>query len=360
MKRVPGATEAPQREEQLRQLLTKLAGHEAFGRLRGTFGPEDTKRRHLTGLVAGSQTPTAFCREWDQYSADVRVLGSMLAQFRRDGWDSAARELELALMLLGYTLPGEEVPLNETVPLTALIVDFPRTYAMISWIRAAHWMDLDRFLDGDSVNPLTTNLFDQFPSLQAHTVLRRKWGSYEGGDLLAAYRDDVLHPFLREAFGLEYSANERPKSFLSEAKTMEVGNGTYNDHLELSHNALGYLFQDDQAAVLSRIPREHQNRVSTFSFRAPKIVVEALNQGEYKWRQTLTVGFHPEERHGDWSNTGGACPSKGCAHGFGTVLLDKRRHDRNSHLSRYNNLRRDGSVTGYNEGDQVAFILQPW
>ncbi len=222
----------PGRDEQLQRLLERLTGHEAFGRLRGTFDPSVDQMERLTRLIAEAGSPTAFCAAWDQYTADVRVVGNILAQLRRDGWNAAADELESALKWSGYTLSGETVPLNKMAPLTALIIDFPRTHAMLTWMRAGHWIDLDSFLNGEKGDSLAERLFNQFPSLRTHTTERRRRGDYEGWDLLAAYRDDVLSPFLRDVFGV--SPGSGKKSLLDKARPMEIGWQTYNDHLEVA------------------------------------------------------------------------------------------------------------------------------
>src|SRR3989338_4394324 len=93
MKQVPEENKStvPSTEEQLRWLLNHLTGHGAFDRQRGRVGyPFEWKVKE-----AGS--PEQFCQTWDQISADLRVLGNLLAKFNRDGWKYAGRELIKAL-----------------------------------------------------------------------------------------------------------------------------------------------------------------------------------------------------------------------------------------------------------------------
>lgn len=350
MKQVPEEKRELERNKQIQQLLEKLAGHEIFNRLRGTFDSQSKRIDHLTHLITEAGSPTSFCAAWDRYASDVRVIGNIIAQLRRDGCDYAANELESALKWPGYMLPGETVLLSKTTPLTLLIIDFPKTIAMLTWIQAGHWMDLNNFLDGKKVNLLAERLFKQFPSLQTHTVKRRNSHKYEGGDLLSAYHEDVFFPFIHDAFGTT-SSNEIP-NFFTESQPMEIAFGTYNDHLEVADGTFGYIFLGDQASVLSRIPRKHQHRVTTFGFNAPKITVNEIQKDRRKnfrstsWSYYFKIGIHPEIHHQKWLEMGGAYPSLGCAHGYGAVLLNKQKYS-------------DKNYCEHTGDEETAIILDP-
>lgn len=343
MKRVPeGTVVVPSREEQWRLLQEKLMGHEAFARLRGKMG----HRLDVRGLLQEAGSPSAFCETWDRSTADVRVMGNMVAQLMRDGWDDAAAALLNALYDFTYTFPGETVPIHETVPITVLIVDFPRTLAMIKWIRGGHWKDLDASILGEDCGKLARDLFNQFPSLARHSYERRQRGEYEGCDLVAAYQEDVLHQ-LRNIVG----------GYVKGIDNLQIAHGTYNDHLEVGQGVMGYsvrfgfLFQEEQDTVLQRIPRELQHLVSTWHCRVPKKLFEN------KYRR-LYFGFHPEDRHTEWAHKERSFPSIGCSNGCGMVILDAGPENMLEYLHRYNHDMSGCGDCRIQKGEGFAFVLE--
>lgn len=345
-------------EEQIKFLREKLAGNDTFGRIRGRF-PD--KLGELGSVLADSESPTDFCRRWDQFCSDVRVIGNLLACLKRDGWNIAATELTRALQDKTYCLPGETVPLHETEPVTVVVFDFPRTLAMIRWIRCAHWMNLDCYLNerdnrltendkavwnNDSVGQLLTyQLFEAFPNLEDHTRQRRARMDYEGRDLCKSYQEHVLNDFDH-------------KQLLEIGLPLHLAWQTYNDHLELFEHStgdlqrFGYICRADQAEVLSRFSREQQERIATWCVRMPKM---KDNDDIHR----LFVGFHSEEAHrGLWQNST-YLTSKGCAHNYGVVIMSSAfAEPLRNHTGRHHNSYSISQVFLGSVEEQLAFELE--
>lgn len=301
-------------EDQLAILKDRLEGHKVFGRLRGKG------QKHLTSILDASTSPSDFCKKWDQTSADLRVVGNLVAQLRRDGHDRAAEALLNALASKTYYFPGEVAPLEKTNPLTAVIFNFPKALSLLRWIRAAHWMTLNEYLDvfagktlaekkAKSVDwALTAKLFDDYPSLSKHSRERRARGDYEGWDLKAAHLEDVMAAFPDHETLLEIGS------------PMIIEPSTYNDHLEIGYNfcqlRFGYLCTADQAEVLSRFTRKEQESISTWMIRVPGVLREKA--------RGMSVVFYPEANHESFRAERPNMVSLGCAGGYGMCLTTSR------------------------------------
>ncbi|MBP7006045.1 hypothetical protein KBB27_02910 [Patescibacteria group bacterium] len=317
MKQALGVS-VPDRDGQLALLRKRLAGNEAFGRLRGTMRDAKTLTT-VDRLIATTDSPVQFRKTWEQYSADVGAIGLILAQLERDGMMDAAKELRLALEHPGYLIAGEEqdIPLAERMPVTILVANFPATLDMIRWIRGGHWADLDNYLDRTMRDPenaryqLVQKLFLTFVSLRKYTVRRRDMGGYAGWNLINAYMDDVLGP-LQESFP-PLSDGFRPCKLLPKS---------YNDRLSI-HEGARFAFickEDHQADILARFTREQQKNISTWQCSVPRVMMSAEN-----WHESLCIGFHPETDHAKWANRPGFSVSAGCEDGYGVALWHKKR-----------------------------------
>ena len=313
-------TERQVPEDEIQFLHNKLTGNAAFGRLRGALPPNELGV--LGTILKDSVSPTDFCRRWDQFCSDARVMGNLLACLKRDGKLGALAELSQALRDITYRLPGETIPIHETEPVTIVIFDFPRTLTMIRWIRCAHWMDLNNYLEEvdksiDGIDEshleeqdqiLTHEMFEAFPNLLKHSRERRQRRDYEGGDLVKSYNDHVLNDFDHQQ--------------LQEiGKPLTLAHQTYNDHLELYEGIgrmvrFGYICHGDQATVLSSFGRELQKRITTWTVKMPKAITN-------KQFSNLFVGFHPEAVHNDWQTNSTQTASIGCSNGYGAVLMSR-------------------------------------
>lgn len=344
-------------EEQVRFLLDRLTGNQAFARCRGKF-PD--KLGVLGTILNESKSPSDFCRKWDQFSSDARIFGNLLACFTRDGWNSASEELQRALADNTYLIPGEIIPVHETEPITIVIFDFPKTLTLIRWIRCAHWMDLNFYLDeiGDAGeilpdNPenskidrightLTKRLFRAFPNLLQHSRERRRRGDYEGWDLVQSYREHVLENF-------DHSQLEKI------GRPLSLAINTYNTHLELYESVgrlarLGYICRTDQAQVLSRFSRKQQKKIATWSMRLPRVI--AKNNFD-----SLFIGFHPEKVHTEWvESTYPTSPR--CSNGYGVVVMaHPYAHPLEDHTRKHHEGVSISGVSLKNPNDMLAFEL---
>ena len=99
----------PEKQDQLKALMAKLTGHQAFHRCRGEMMGILSFKNAIEMMK--NISPTQFLNKWDSITGDVRILLSILAQFKRDGWDFAADCLEKALTDPTYLFPGEEIPM---------------------------------------------------------------------------------------------------------------------------------------------------------------------------------------------------------------------------------------------------------
>jgi hypothetical protein len=315
-KKVPG--------EQMKY-IDKLVGNNTFASVRGRF--RSINDLGIFGdILEQAKSPTDFCNNWDQLSADMRVIGNILACCKRDGFNEAAEEIKKALVDPTFMLPGETVPFDKTEPFTVVVFDFEKTLTMIRWIRCAHWDSLDIYLDEyygtldkESLQnwisrtdyKVTHELFKVFPTLLSHACVRRKRKDHVGWDLLSSYRDYVLDDFdIMQFFKIS--------AYLTMAKD------TFNPYLEIFYNdAFGFLVREDQARVLSRFSRKQQKRISTWTVRLPVMLVDPFVTNQ----KGLFVGFHPEDNHGDFECNANAYPSQGCSNKYGVVAMDQQYND---------------------------------
>lgn len=316
MKHVPDNQKAtdsaiPSRDEQLKALREKLAGHQAFGRIRGHWHQsllEITER-----LLHDTASPTAFCAAWDQCAADVRIIGNLIAQLRRDGWTDAEHELQASLRKEGRLMEGEVLPLHETVHATALVFDPKRTFALLSWLRAVELSELGAIHDGKFVAMLATCLSDCFPSLR-ETLERNPTGIGLEKELVSAYLQEV---------GDRWMATER----FSQSCALRLS--FFNSKPRIEGLWIGYILLQDQAAVLSAFSRKEQKSIATWQCRMPKVLCDSPDE-EYplhKISHQLKIGFHPESDHVRIKRLAPTTSSAGCSHGYGVRIFtpyDKR------------------------------------
>ncbi|MBX4201027.1 hypothetical protein KW786_02765, partial [Candidatus Parcubacteria bacterium] len=308
------------RDVQMAALRDSLLGHQAFGRVRGSG--YDQLHEVISRLLDEAESPSDFLRMFDQWTGDLRVVGNKLAVLRRDGLADAEGELMSAFRDPAHVLTGETIPLHETVPVTILMLDPARTLAMIRWLIAGHWDNLNGQMVGEDDRDLTTKLFAAFPSLTEFTALRRKWGNYEGWDLLAALYKDVAgrFPIDREWRGLS------------------PAHDIYNDHIELwgegsfqrdghrieaPSNMFGFVIEAEQSEVLARFDRQQQAELATWQLHLPKALVSVwtdvarsrqYNKAGYG---SVRIGFYPEMDHPRWCKDYPALTSVGVSAGLG-------------------------------------------
>lgn len=312
MKQVPEEKNAPTREEQLKSLLGKLTGHEIFKACRGKlYDP-------FYAMIEKSENPSQFCSSWDELSPMMRVMGNLLSVYKRDGWTYAYDALRMALQSKCYLLPGETVPLEQTVPVTVLMPETKKTLTFIRWLLCAHWGELDDYLDEkDGIikqrffHPLglTHKLFDYFPTLEDHSRKRRKQMDYEGWDLKEAYNDAVIKPLDSIVRPLLESLNGKPL-YLGRSG----GTPQWNDHIEeVGHIPLAYFFYAEAREVLKNFSRKQQKEMCTWSFNFPKIETQA--------EHLPNIGLHVQQEHQKWHKEFPMYASLGISRNLGAILI---------------------------------------
>lgn len=301
--RMPEAVSA---ETQLGHLREKLLGNKSFRACRGKLNRSVADI--INEFIDQVDNPTQFCKTWDEMNAAMRVMGNLLAQYKRDGYDVAYNELLLALKST-HIITGETIPFDETLPVTIVMFDPVRTSLMIRWIIDEHWQELNGYLNwvdsnGKDCQPskLTEELFQNFPTLEAHCRERRRCGDYEGWDLSKAYHESVLSKFLV------------PKGWTP----LKIGFGQWNDHIEIADQTFAFVvIGKDQAEVLSLFSREEQKSIATWHVNAPSDVMKTNSERA----RYYCVGFHEGTEHWHQSQKHPALTSKGVQAGWGVRIL---------------------------------------
>ncbi len=309
------------REEQLAELRQKLMGNAAFRLTRGMLYDLNFFKSRLIQASEGKINPTRFCKEWDKATGAMRVMGSLVATYARDGKKHAAQALFHALLDPAYRIPGEEIPLEKTVPITLVMFMPEKCMHMLRWIIEGDWSDLSTHMDcrkGEKSyyrQELTERLFELFPSLYVgcrHRLLNER---YEGIDLRYALYQDVTSRFIT------------PSDF----QPLHIYHGQYNDHTELIPGVydsdylkvnnedvpcMGYFafwVESDQKTVLSQFSREQQERMGTWQFHVHPSVLK-------KVKEAPVFGLHTEDQHEGWSHSMSGYESAGVSHGYGAVI----------------------------------------
>jgi hypothetical protein len=300
-KQVPEGQTVASKEEQLAKLREKLMGNQVFGRCRGKLG----SALELVDHVENTNSPTEFLNTWDSAVADARVMGNLLATYKRDRWMHAFDALREALYNKAYFFPGETAPLHETSPITILMLDPERTMLMLEWIVKEHWMELNAWLDKKDgtrtdvtwLSERTMKLFEMFPTLERRCRDRRRYNFYEGSDLIFAHRDTVVDAF--------------PQIRNIPMKARDFTFGQWNDHIELEAQQFLFLYEGDQGDLLANFSREEQERIGTWQFDVPKAL------------RFFDIGLHPESEHERWQKEFPAFASKGTSHGLGAFITEE-------------------------------------
>ncbi|MEI6237921.1 MAG: hypothetical protein WCP15_00105 [bacterium] len=291
-------------EQQLKILRNKLMGNQAFAFCRGKLGKQVVSV--AADLIAETGTPTRFLSMWDEFFGKARVMTNLLAQFNRDGMNVAYEELLSALRTDTHFFPGETVPVEQTRPVTVLMLEPEKTVSFLSWLLEEHWMSLRDYLYWKDQKPgffnkvpdkpsvLTERLYANFSKLEE--LARKHCSGYEGRELSEAYRQEIIDTF--------------PEGALKNGKVAELGRPQWNDHIEhVGDIPFIYIFEMEQFEVLKMFSREDQKRIATWQFNLPKVITH------------FVIGLHPHKMHGCWKKSHPAFVSCGKSHGLAGVAL---------------------------------------
>ncbi len=269
MKQVPDAVKIDN-EEQIRQLLLKLAGKsEAFKVCRGKLGRSLAET--FTSWIHKQDTVNSVLDEWGALIPPTRVMLSVLSKLQRDGCEHAYEELTKALSRPGYLFDGETVPVHETRPVTVVMLDPVKTWLMIRNAAGDHpeWTSRD-----------FSRVFPMFPGL------KRKYMRRIHPSLSMAYQD-TYRQAVTSRF-LAYIPKGTPRLYLK-----------YDQYKDGVCNELPFLYLFDgkeQSEVMGLFAREVQSQICCWKFNAPKII------------ESFQIGLHDShyQATGEWSKK---CPS---------------------------------------------------
>lgn len=305
----------PGRDEQLVWLRNELAGNRTFANLRG--GKFHSTASHFIG-----KNPTEFCKAWDDFSAQARVMGNMLARLKRDGWDHAYGELDSALRG-AHIIEGEDVPLDHTTPVTVLMFSPDVTFAMLRWgmshkledvltIKKDLAMSDEGFLRLIKGIPVLPEYLEKFDRTKHDNLLGQAYSGAIGRKALQR---------MNEIFGAV-------RDWADDQLFLRLNRSLSTDHYLLEDNQLyGYLFVGkEQGDILSRFSREEQENLATWTIDYPTSCLRDLMCVP---KGKLWIGFHEEVDHSLYAKAP-FFPSRSVLHGMGATLITD-----NDQLSRF-------------------------
>lgn len=299
--------------DELEALANKLAGNEAFAKCRNTFlrNVSDV----VEGMIGESANPTEFCQKFDAHFAAVRVMGNILAQLKRDGNRKAYEELKQALETDDFFLTGQDAALDETIPITLLMLEPAKTLTLLEWMKKGLTAELNTFVGishrDATIQEVTRALFAAFPTLEQHTRLSKQLladNYHDGAGLLPAYKDEVA--------GL-------PDSFAGAIPLIGAFMERLLRSVEQSGSGSAFTFPiaymfigKEQSEVLGMFDRERQQRIATWQLRIPRVI---LRRGRVA--NAMNIGIHPETEHVIWKKKLPPFVSKGVTHRNGIAFL---------------------------------------
>jgi hypothetical protein len=306
------------REEQLELLLNKLAGHKSFAFCRGNFYSDPSI------VLAKGRSPSETERLWDERSAHIAIMLSMLAKFQRDGLIVACDELRKALMG-GYVIEKETIPLEHTTPVTVLMFEPSIVLPLIKWALMHTLEQYKQFAlqRHDLVNrdPELGSLYLQLPELEYHLSEWENVTNFSPNNLyngLMFAFEPVFEGWLKDMESvLPYQAYHFVK--------LRLHNCGQNQVLAAGHCFGVLLIGEQQDKVLGAIPRDKQDQVATWRFDIPSVLLRKIEGGG--GHSDFSFGFHPEDEHARWRNMYPSFVSRGFQHGYGGVMLPRDRSE---------------------------------
>lgn len=323
---VPGAV--PSREEQLAALLAKLAGNQSFRICRGRLGDSPLDTAYKSMPISDGEplvwTRRGILDDLDIFWGHARVMISLVAQYRRDGWKVAEAELKAALEGR-HVIWGETVPIEQTTPITMVMVRPKVGLRLLKWMvthkceQLVQHIKFRKGLNEGVYDAELEELFATYPTLEKRT---EPWFSggcshyWQGNSIFAGvYRDqrgDIFDNFNLQAEG-------------------EIGLGIHEDQLETKvldgeGHYFAYVFiGKDQGEIMSKFKRDDQSDVATWQFDLPTLDIGHLrSSASVRFSNDFVIGLHPEDEHERWKDYNRSYVSKGFSQGFGAIIHRKK------------------------------------
>ncbi len=251
--------------QQMKLLLGELwSNRESLNACRGLLGLPQVEI--FKKWIADEPSVSKVAEKWKSMTTHYRVMLYYLAKLKRDGDDKAFQQLEKALESPQYIMDMEEFPIEETRPVTVLMLQPEATWTMI-WMMTSdyhcrwQWKHIRRH-------------FPEFPKLRSKFNRSTTRNNRRGQEYVLAYREaitDQVDPIALEgAEDLFLESNQIQKEVPSKIP-------------------LAYLFDGlDASRVMARFNLEKGWGVAMWEFQIPKFL------------QAFKVGLHPENCHAQW------------------------------------------------------------
>lgn len=316
-------------EAEIAELLEKLRGSEKFrtcrGKLRDWFDlryllgdpPPNTLFPDVREL-----SPTEALARFDQRHGDLRPMLNMLAKLRRDGKAHAFRELKRALEEPGYTMRGEESPVDRRVKGVLMIPEPMKMLRLLRWCWVLHPDNIARHMGHPEVarksrrgnlpeRPELRWLTDQV--LVDHPNIRPLFETYLELDVrrdgYPAYLANWV-PFEQAvSVALEDRWKHRDITSRNAARALRLK----DESLFFGGCTFGYFFPDAAPGdVAKHYGRDEQDDMLLLPFEHPPADLRAY---------ASSVGIFPAHEHSVFRKIWPASVSKGTSGGIGAVLL---------------------------------------
>jgi hypothetical protein len=297
--RVPEGARATE-EVQIKLLVEKLIGHDLFRKHRGKMGKLVDV---LENLIGTSDSPTELLRRYDELTSAGRVFATMLGQLARDGCSYAVSELLATLRDETRLFWGEEMPLEDTEPITLVLVDPVRSLAFAGLFTRKHQQLFGWGISDDELDPEFVRVREMFPVLRGlrfGMLTQDKWSCVAHAYSCLLYDNKAV---LRELDPEHTSTRLR-------LENVPTGGAFLNEGIDFARLVRGA----DQRAVLSRFNRAEQDQIATWQFSLPRRWLEARYTSIY-------VGLHPENEHERWKRKFPMFVSGGIQNGYGALVI---------------------------------------
>lgn len=262
-------------DEELTALALKLAGNKAFGVCRSqhyNWRLGDI----IDDMINETASPSEYLEKFDKFTSALRIITDLMAQLKRDGKTRLVEELKNALEDRNYVLMGETVPLEQTVPITLLMLEPEKTLPLLKW--------------------------------------------FAGGKIPATYIEEdvnstrgILESYLNSLDGLPTSYEKSIRLSNEGDRWLDESSCTIAAELQGLADSCFMFFGKDQGQVLSMIDRKDQHRVTTWQINAPSILV-GMSPG-------FSIGFHEVGDHEIWLKRYPTLASVGASHGYGAFFI---------------------------------------
>jgi hypothetical protein len=256
-----------------------------------------------------------FCRAFDEWASQARIMGALLATFKRDGWEHAFNELQEALFRK-HVIEGETVPLDRTTPVTICMFEPEITFDLLRWASTHEIDDLERLVGQPDADPDFVKLRESFPLLKDLTVEECK----KFDDILGSVFSDRVFQNARDVTTRVWGPHrdwDNDKLWLR----LESSQGGYR--LLRSGRAFAFMLVGmDQAKALGGFSREEQGRMATWRINLPTMCVEHMG-GTPKNR--FWVQFREESDH-DPHSSAPVFSSVGTSRGMGASIVTNCRN----------------------------------